>query len=135
MCLVVLFLLAIAFALGTEIVAQHGSQDEILFRAEVVEGTCDNATDGIYAFLPSKEQVDPAVSHVLDKVVDLFAVEPFEHEVQVLPGGGVEYHAADPFLVFVKMVKEYPDVVIHHYIDFMGFGTGEKDGFVVHIWM
>lgn len=101
----------------------------------MVERAGDNAADGLYAFFPSEKKVDSIISHVLDNVVDIFAVEPFEHEVKVFPGCGVEYHAADPFLVFIEVVEEYPDIIVHHDIDFIGFCVREKDGFVVHIWM
>ena len=45
-----LFTLAVAFALCADVIAEHGSENEILFRCEFVEWTGNDKSDGLQAF-------------------------------------------------------------------------------------
>ena len=52
-----LLTLAEALALGTDVVAEHGAENEVFFGSELVERTVDNHADGIQALLLSEEKV------------------------------------------------------------------------------
>ena len=59
-----------ALALGTNVVAKHGAENEVFFGSELVERTVDNHPDGIKALLLSEEKIQPIVAHGLDDVAD-----------------------------------------------------------------
>ena len=47
--------LTIALALSTNVIAQHRTEDEILFRSELVERAGDNHTDSFKTLFLAKE--------------------------------------------------------------------------------
>ncbi len=65
-----LLTLAEALALGTDVVAEHGAENEVFFRCELVERTVDNHADGVQALLLSEEKVQTVVAHGLYDVAD-----------------------------------------------------------------
>ena len=65
-----LLTLAEALALGTDVVAEHGAENEVFFGSELVERTVDNHADGIQALLLSEEKVQTVVAHGLYDVAD-----------------------------------------------------------------
>ena len=57
------FALAIALTLGTYVIAQHGTEDKVLFGGQLAERTGDHQTDGIKTFLLAKEKIETVVAY------------------------------------------------------------------------
>ena len=49
---------AVTLALGADVVAKHGSKDEVLFRSQLIQRTVDEKTDGIEALLAAEIHID-----------------------------------------------------------------------------
>ena len=56
------FTFAIPFALCTEVVAEHSSEDEVLFGCELIQRTGDDEPDGLQTLSPSEIHVQVLLS-------------------------------------------------------------------------
>ena len=66
--------MAIALALHADIIAQHGSEYEVLLGGELAERLRNKEADGFQAFAPPEEEVQAIVAHRLHEVVDALTV-------------------------------------------------------------
>ena len=66
--------LTIAFTLGTDIISQHGTQDEILFRRKLAQWFGNNHADSIQAFLLTKEEIQTVVANRLDDIINVLTL-------------------------------------------------------------
>ena len=69
-----LLALTIAFTLGTDVISQHGTQDEILFRRKLAQRFGNNHADSIQTFLLTKEEIQPIVANRLDDVINVLTL-------------------------------------------------------------
>jgi len=99
--------LAEALALHSYVVAEHGSEDEILFGRQFVERTGDDEPDGIETLSASEEQIQPIVAHGLKDIVDALTLQPTDGELLVFFVECEEHHAAHTFFIFVDVVHEH----------------------------
>ena len=63
------FTLTISFALGTDVVAEHGSEDEVFFGCQLVERTGDEQADGVETFAATEIDVHVLLAGRLHHVV------------------------------------------------------------------
>ena len=68
------FTLTIPFALCADVVAEHGSKDEVLFGRELVQWTCDDKPDGLQTLAPSEVHVQVLLSGRLQQVWNTLAL-------------------------------------------------------------
>ena len=69
-----LLALTIAFTLSADIIPQHGTQDEILFRRKLAQRFGNNHADSIQTFLLAKEEIQPVVANRLDDVINVLTL-------------------------------------------------------------
>ena len=69
-----LLALTIAFALGTDVISQHGTQDKILFRRKLAQRFGDYHADSIQAFLLTKEEIQTVVANRLDDIINVLTL-------------------------------------------------------------
>jgi hypothetical protein len=60
--------LAISFALCTEVVAEHGSEDEVLFGCELIQWTSNDEPDGIQTLAPPEINIQILLSGRLQQI-------------------------------------------------------------------
>lgn len=53
--------LAVAFALGADVVTEHGSEDKVLLGSQLVQWTSDNQPDSLQTLAPTEIQIDCVV--------------------------------------------------------------------------
>ena len=70
-----LLTLAIPFALCAEVIAEHGTEDKILFGCELMERTSDKETDSLQALAPSKVHIHVLSSGRLQDVGDALTLQ------------------------------------------------------------
>ena len=66
--------LTIAFTLSTDIISQHGTQNEILFRRKLAQRFGNNHADSIQTFLLTKEEIQTVVANRLDDVINVLTL-------------------------------------------------------------
>lgn len=66
--------LTIAFALGTDVISQHGTQDEILFRRKLAQRFGDYHADSIQTFFLTKEEIQTVVANRLDDIINVLTL-------------------------------------------------------------
>ena len=69
-----LLALTIAFALGTDIISQHGTQNEILLRCKQAQWFGDYHADSIQAFLLAKEEIQTVVANRLNDIINVLTL-------------------------------------------------------------
>ena len=79
-----LLTLAIPFALRAEIVAEHGSKDEVFFGRELVQRTGDNESDSLQTFAPSEINVQVLLSCGLQQVRNTLTFQSLYGQFTVL---------------------------------------------------
>ena len=97
---------AISLALGTDVITQHGSQYEIFFRSEQVQGTCHHHADGFNAFRLAEEEIDALVVHRLNHKLDALASQTFHGKVFISLVRGVQHHLTHAFLQLIDVVEK-----------------------------
>ena len=60
---------AVSLTLGADVVAKHGSEDEVLFGRQLIQRTGDKQTDGIEAFTATEIDVHVLLASGLHHVV------------------------------------------------------------------
>ena len=98
---------AVSFALGADVVAEHGSEDEVLFGSQLIQRTGDKQTDGIKTLLATKIDVDILLASGLHHVVDGLAAQPVGGKSLETAVASEEYHPAHTFLIFIDMVCKH----------------------------
>lgn len=97
---------AIALALGTDVITQHGPQDEILFGREAVQGARHHQADGIDALCLAEKEIDALVVHRLDHKLDALASQAFHGKIFVAFVRGVQHHLSHAFLQLIDVVEK-----------------------------
>lgn len=90
-----------------QVVAQQGTQDEILLGGEFVQGARGQRLNHLDTLAAAEEEVYLVAANGLYAVVDALFVQPVYGKLFVAAVGGVEYHVAHPLLVFIDVVQEY----------------------------
>ena len=105
------FTLALAFTvsltLGTDVVAKHGSKDEVLFWSEFIQRTGNKQTDGIETLLATKVNVDILLACGLHHIVDGLTAQPIGGKRLETAVAGEEYHPAHTFLIFIDVIHQH----------------------------
>ena len=69
-----LLTLAKALALGADVISQHGTQDEILFRRKLAQWFGNDHTDSIQAFFLAKEEIQTVVTNRLNDIINVLTL-------------------------------------------------------------
>lgn len=101
------FTFAVTLTLGTDVVAEHGPKDKILFGSQFIQRTGDEQTDGIETLLATKIDVDILFASGLHHVVDGLAAQPVGGKSLETAVAGEEYHPAHTFLVFINVIHQH----------------------------
>ena len=99
--------LAIALALGAEIVAEHGAEDKVLLRRQLVERTGDDEFDGLQALAPSEIHVHILLSGRLQDVGDALTLQPLNGQLTIFLFTREEHHLAHTLVEFVDVVHQH----------------------------
>lgn len=102
--------LAIPFALGTEIVAEHGSEDKVFLRRQLVERTGDDEFDGLQTLAPSEIHVQVLLSSRLQDVGDALTLQPLNGQLTIFLITREEHHLAHALVEFVDVVHQDLDL-------------------------
>ena len=94
----------VAFALGAEVVAQDGAQDEVLLRRQPVQRAGNDAPYGLQALPAAEEQVDLLPPGPLDEVVYTLVPQPDHGILLIAAVHGVQHHFPYAFLQFIDVV-------------------------------
>ena len=105
--LLVALTLAIALTLCTDVVAKHGSEDEVLFGRQLIERTGNEQTDGIETFATTEIDVHVLFASWLHHVVYRLAAQTMAGLLLETAVAGEEYHPSHTFLIFINMVHQY----------------------------
>ena len=98
----------VALTLGTDVVAEHGSKDKVLFWSQFIQRTGDEQTDGIETLLATEIDVDILLACGLHHVVDGLAAQSIRGKSLETAVAGEEYHPAHTFLIFVDVIHQHP---------------------------
>ena len=101
------FTLAVSLALCTDVVAEHGSEDEILFGRQLIERTGNEQADGIETFTATEIDVHVLLASGLHHVVYRLAAQTMAGLLLETAVAGEEYHPAHTFLIFIDMVRKH----------------------------
>ena len=100
--------LAIAFALGTNVIAQHDSEDEIFLGCETVERLVDHHPYGLDTFRLSKKQVHAfTFAHRLKQIGDMLAFYALNNGLRVTVVESKQNHSSHTLLIFVDVIHEH----------------------------
>ena len=97
----------IAFTLCTDIVAEHGAEDEVLLGRQLVERTGDEQADGIETLAATKVHIDVILACGLQYVVYRLVAQATTCLLLETAVAGEEYHPAYTFLIFVDMIHQH----------------------------
>ena len=97
----------IPFALCTDVVAEHGSKDEVLFRCQLIQWTGYKQTDSIETFAATEIDVHVLFASGLHHVVYRLAAQTMAGLLLETAVAGEEYHPSHTFLIFIDMVHQY----------------------------
>ena len=105
--LVVAFTLTIPFALCAEVVAEHGTEDKVLFGCELVQRTGDDEPDGFQTFATPEIHVQVLLTSGLEHIRDTLTFQPFNGQFTIFLITGEEHHLAHALIQFVDVVHQY----------------------------
>ena len=100
------FTLAVAFALCADVVAEHGAEDKILLRGELVQRTGDDEPDSLQTLAPSEIHVQILLSCGLQHVWDALTLQSFNGLLTIFLITGKQHHVAHTFVQFVDVVHQ-----------------------------
>ena len=101
------FTFTVPFTLCTDVVAKHGSKDEVLFGRQLIERTGNEQTDGIETFTATEIDVHVLLASGLHHVVYRLAAQAMAGLLLEPAVAGEEYHPAHTFFIFIDMVHQY----------------------------
>lgn len=101
-----LLALTVSFALCTDIVAEHGTKNEVLLGRQLVERTGDKQTYGIETLPATEIDIYVLLASRLNHVVYRLAGESLAGLLFETTVAGEEYHPAHTFLIFIDMVHQ-----------------------------
>ena len=99
--------LAIALTLGTNVIAEHGAENEVFFGSELIERAVDHHPDGIETLFLAEKEIEAFIAHGLDDVGDACMFQTGTGIGLIALIESEEHHVADSFLEFVDMVHEH----------------------------
>ena len=105
--LVVAFTLTIPFALCAEVVAEHGTEDKVLFGCELVQRTGDDESDGFQTLATPEIHVQVLLASGLEHIRDTLTFQPFNGQFAIFLITGEEHHLAHALIQFVDVVHQY----------------------------
>ena len=98
--------LAVSLTLCADVVAKHGSEDEVLFWSQLIQRTGNEQTDGIKTLLAPEIDVDILLASGLYHVVDGLAAQTVRGKSLESAVAGEEYHPAHTFFIFIDVVHQ-----------------------------
>ena len=98
--------LAVALALGTDVVTQHGAEDEVFFWIKLVQRTGDDELDGSQTLAASEIDVLVLLSGRLYQVGYALTLQALHGQWDILLVTGEQYHLAYAFVKFVDVVHQ-----------------------------
>ena len=98
---------AIPFALCADVVAKHGTEDEVFFGRELVQRTGNDEPDGLQTFAPPEIHVQVLLSGWLEHVRDTLTFQPFNGQFTIFLITGEKHHLAHALIQFVDVVHQY----------------------------
>ena len=101
------FTFTVPFTLCTDVVAKHGSKDEVLFGRQLIERTGNEQTDGIETFTATEIDVHVLLASGLHHVVYRLSAQAMAGLLLEPAVAGEEYHPAHTFFIFIDMVHQY----------------------------
>ena len=102
----ILLTFAVPFALCADVVAKHGSKDEVLFGRELVQRTGDDKPDGLQTLAPSEIHVQVLLSGWLQQVRNALTLQSLYGQFAILLVAGEQHHVAHTFLQLVDVVHQ-----------------------------
>ena len=102
-----LLTLTIAFTLCTDIIPQHGTENEILFGRKLVERSGHHQSDGVETLFLAEEQVESLRAHALDDITDSSMFKSSAGKGLIAFVESEEHHAADSLLQLIDMIHEH----------------------------
>ena len=97
----------VPFTLCTDVVAEHGSEDEVLFGRQLIERTRNEQADGIETFAATEIDVHVLFASGLHHVVYRLAAQTMAGLLLETAVAGEEYHPSHTFLIFIDMVRKH----------------------------
>ena len=104
--------LAVPFALCAEVVAEHGTEDEVLFGREFVQWTRDDEAGSLQTFTSPEINILILSSCRLKQVWDALTLQSLNGLLTILLITGEQHHVAHTFMQLVD--------VVHQYLEFHG---------------
>ena len=101
-----LLTLAVPFTLCAEVVAEHGSEDEVLFGRQLIERTRNEQTDGIETFAATEIDVHVLFASGLHHIVYRLAAQTMAGLLLETAVAGEEYHSTHTFLIFIDVIHQ-----------------------------
>ena len=101
------FSFAVSLTLCTEVIAEHGAEDKVFLRRQLVEWTSDNEADSVETFLATNIEVQVILARRLQYIVHILTAKAFLCTVFILLGACEQHHLSDSFLQFVDMVGKH----------------------------
>ena len=102
--------LAEPLALGTDVVAQHGTEDEILLGSQLIERTVDNEANGIQTLRAPEIKVQVLPSCGLHKIGDAHVLQALTGKGLIALMTGEEHHLSHSFAKLVDMIHQHLQV-------------------------
>ena len=90
-----------------EVVAEHGSQDKILFGGKLVQRTGDDEPDGLQTFASSEVNIQVLSSGWLQQVRDPLTLQTLDGDFAVLLITREQYHVAHALIQLVDVVHQH----------------------------
>ena len=97
----------VPFALCTDVVAEHGAEDEVFLGRQLVKRTGDKQTDGIETFAATEVDVHVLLASGLHHIVYRLAAQAMAGLLLEPAVTGEEYHPAHTFLIFIDMIHQH----------------------------
>ena len=102
-----LFTFAVPFALCADIIAEHGSENEVLLWRKLVQRTSDDEPDGLQTLTPPEIYVQVLLSGRLQHIWNTLPLQSLYSQFTVLFVAGEQHHVAHTFMQFVDVVHQH----------------------------
>jgi len=99
--------LTISFALCTEVVAEHGTEDKVLFGCELVQRTGDDEPYGLQTLAPSEVHIQVLLACGLQHVGDALALQSLYGLLTIFLITGEQHHLSHALIQFVDVVHQH----------------------------
>ena len=101
------FPLAIAFTLGADVIAEHGTEDKILFGRELAQWAGDDEPNGLQALASPEVEVQILLSYRLKYIGDALTLQTSGNLLTIFLVAGEQHHLAHTFSKFIDVVHQH----------------------------